>query len=101
MERIHAEFQQVVGAESEDDEDEQGWQVLWQDMLDGDAALEIIGSEGVNEPQALWTLIKNFRQESRRRSSGPRGRSALARLMPIMLRHAILHQHPERLLGRL
>ncbi|MFP3457938.1 hypothetical protein R0J89_16985, partial [Psychrobacter sp. SIMBA_152] len=33
MERIHAEFQQVVGAESEDDEDEQGLQVLWQDML--------------------------------------------------------------------
>jgi len=101
MERIHAEFQQVVGAESEDDEDEQGLQVLWQDMLDDDAAIEIIESEGVNEPQALWTLIKNFRQESRRRSSGPRGRSALARLMPMMLRHAIQHQHPERLLERL
>ncbi|MBL4857295.1 MAG: bifunctional [glutamate--ammonia ligase]-adenylyl-L-tyrosine phosphorylase/[glutamate--ammonia-ligase] adenylyltransferase [Idiomarina sp.] len=101
MERIHAEFQQVVGAESEDDEDEQGLQVLWQDMLDDDAAIEIIESEGVDEPQALWTLIKNFRQESRRRSSGPRGRSALARLMPIMLRHAIQHQHPERLLERL
>ncbi|RUO64845.1 bifunctional [glutamate--ammonia ligase]-adenylyl-L-tyrosine phosphorylase/[glutamate--ammonia-ligase] adenylyltransferase [Idiomarina ramblicola] len=101
MARIHAEFQQVVGAESEDDEDEQGLQVLWQDMLDDDAAIEILESEGVNESQALWTQIKNFRQESRRRSSGPRGRSALARLMPMMLRHAIQHQHPERLLERL
>ncbi|MCK7459325.1 bifunctional [glutamate--ammonia ligase]-adenylyl-L-tyrosine phosphorylase/[glutamate--ammonia-ligase] adenylyltransferase [Idiomarina aminovorans] len=101
MARIHTEFQQVVGAESEDDEDEQSLQVLWQDMLDDDAAIEIIESEGVNEPRALWTQIKNFRQESRRRSSGPRGRSALARLMPMMLRHAIQHQHPERLLERL
>ena len=101
MARIHAEFQQVVGAESEDDEEEQSLQVLWQDMLDDDAAIEIIESEGVSEPQALWTQIKNFRQESRRRSSGPRGRSALARLMPMMLRHAIQHQHPERLLERL
>ncbi|MAC33394.1 MULTISPECIES: bifunctional [glutamate--ammonia ligase]-adenylyl-L-tyrosine phosphorylase/[glutamate--ammonia-ligase] adenylyltransferase [Idiomarina] len=101
MARIHAEFQQVVGAESEDDEEEQSLQVLWQDMLDDDAAIEIIESEGVDEPQALWTQIKNFRQESRRRSSGPRGRSALARLMPMMLRHAIQHQHPERLLERL
>lgn len=101
MARIHAEFQQVVGAESEDDEDEQSLQVLWQDMLDDDAAIEILESEGVDEPQALWTQIKNFRQESRRRSSGPRGRAALARLMPVMLRHAILHQHPERLLERL
>ncbi|MCA1768121.1 MAG: bifunctional [glutamate--ammonia ligase]-adenylyl-L-tyrosine phosphorylase/[glutamate--ammonia-ligase] adenylyltransferase, partial [Idiomarina sp.] len=84
MARIHAEFQQVVGAESEDDEEEQSLQVLWQDMLDDDAAIEIIESEGVSEPQALWTQIKNFRQESRRRSSGPRGRSALARLMPMM-----------------
>ncbi|MDV6315833.1 bifunctional [glutamate--ammonia ligase]-adenylyl-L-tyrosine phosphorylase/[glutamate--ammonia-ligase] adenylyltransferase [Idiomarina sp. HP20-50] len=101
MARIHAEFQQVVGEESEEDEDEQGLQVLWQDMLDDDAAIEIIESEGVDEPQAMWTLIQNFRQESRRRSSGPRGRSALARLMPMMLRHAIQHQHPERLLERL
>ncbi|MFV1467929.1 bifunctional [glutamate--ammonia ligase]-adenylyl-L-tyrosine phosphorylase/[glutamate--ammonia-ligase] adenylyltransferase [Idiomarina sp. HB] len=101
MARIHSEFRQVVGAESEDDEDEQSLQVLWQDMLDDDAAIEILESEGVNEPQALWTQIKNFRQESRRRSSGPRGRAALARLMPMMLRHAIQHQHPERLLERL
>lgn len=101
MARIHSEFQQVVGAESENDEDEQGLQVLWQDMLEDDAAIEILESEGVDEPQALWTQIKSFRQESRRRSSGPRGRSALARLMPVMLRHAIQHQHPERLLERL
>lgn len=101
MTRIHSEFQQVIGSESEEDEEEQSLQVLWQDMLDDDAAIEIIEAEGVEEAQALWSLIKSFRQESRRRSSGPRGRAALARLMPMMLRHSITHQHPERLLERL
>lgn len=101
MASIHEEFQQVVGEQSEDDEDEQSLQVLWQDMLEDDAAIEILEAEGVEEPERLWQLIHNFRQESRRRSSGPRGRAAVGRLMPMMLRHAVQHQHPERLLERL
>ncbi len=101
MASIHEEFQQVVGEQSEEDEEEQSLQVLWQDMLDDDAAIEILEAEGVDEPESLWRLIHNFRQESRRRSSGPRGRAAMARLMPMMLRHAVQHQHPERLLERL
>jgi glutamate-ammonia-ligase adenylyltransferase len=101
MASIHEEFQQVVGEQSEDDEEEQSLQVLWQDMLEDDAAIEILEAEGVDEPERLWRLINDFRQESRRRSSGPRGRAAMARLMPMMLRHAVQHQHPERLLERL
>lgn len=101
MQRIHHEFQQVVGAESEEDEEEQSLQVLWQDMLEDDAALEILQAEGGVDSESVWQQIKTFRLETRKRSSGPRGRAALTRLMPLLLRQILQQQHPSRLLERI
>ncbi|MGM0525695.1 MAG: bifunctional [glutamate--ammonia ligase]-adenylyl-L-tyrosine phosphorylase/[glutamate--ammonia-ligase] adenylyltransferase [Pseudomonadota bacterium] len=100
MKRIHDEFQQVVGAQSEEDEEEQGLQVLWQDMLEDDAALEILAQETEADVDTVWQQIKDFRLETRKRSSGPRGRSALTRLMPLLLRQILQQQHPVQLLER-
>ncbi|WP_404399834.1 bifunctional [glutamate--ammonia ligase]-adenylyl-L-tyrosine phosphorylase/[glutamate--ammonia-ligase] adenylyltransferase [Idiomarina seosinensis] len=100
MTRIHNEFEQVIGSQSEDDEEEQGLQVLWQDMLEDDAALEILATETDADSEQLWQQIKSFRSEARKRSSGPRGRSALARLMPLLLRQILKQQHPVELLDR-
>ena len=56
--------------------------MLWQDMLEDDAAVEILQQETEVDAAELWQQIKTFRQETRKRSSGPRGRAALTRLMP-------------------
>lgn len=100
MAQIHSEFEQVIGSQSEEDEEEQGLQVLWQDMLEDDAALEILAMETDADSEQLWQQIKSFRSEARKRSSGPRGRSALARLMPLLLRQVLKQQHPLQLLDR-
>ena len=100
MQRIHQEFRQVIGSQSEDDEEEHGLQVLWQDMLEDDAAVEILQQETEVDAAELWQQIKTFRQETRKRSSGPRGRAALTRLMPVLLRQILQQQHPVQLLER-
>ncbi len=100
MARIHAQFRQVIGSESEQDEEEHGLQVLWQDMLEDDAAIEILQQETEVSAAELWQQVKKFRLETRKRSSGPRGRAALARLMPQLLRQVLSQQHPINLLDR-
>lgn len=101
MQRIHQHFRQVIGSDSEDDEEEHGLQVLWQDMLEDDAALEILQQETDVDAGELWQQIKTFRLETRKRSSGPRGRAALTRLMPQLLRQVVSQQHPIYLLERI
>ena len=100
MDFIHNEFKQVVGEGSECDEEEQSLQVLWQDMLEDDAALEIIAAEGEQDVDGIWRLIKQFRSEARKRSSGPRGRAALARLMPLLFRQMIAQPQSMTILER-
>lgn len=100
MARIHTQFRMVIGSESEQDEEEHGLQVLWQDMLEDDAAIEILEQETDVSANELWQQIKRFRLETRKRSSGPRGRAALARLMPQLLRQVLSQQHPINLLER-
>jgi len=100
MDFIHNEFKQVVGEGSECDEEEQSLQVLWQDMLDDDAAIEIIAAEGEQDVDGIWRLIKQFRTEARKRSSGPRGRAALARLMPLLFRQVIAQPQSVMILER-
>lgn len=103
MQRINGQFRKVIGSESEKDEEEHGLQVLWQDMLDDDAAVEILQQEtaATTDAEELWQHIKKFRQETRKRSSGPRGRRALTRLMPQLLRQIVEQQHPVSLLERI
>ncbi|RUO76924.1 bifunctional [glutamate--ammonia ligase]-adenylyl-L-tyrosine phosphorylase/[glutamate--ammonia-ligase] adenylyltransferase [Idiomarina tyrosinivorans] len=98
---IHQQFLLVVGEQSEEDEEEPELQVLWQDMLDDDAAIELLQQQQVENPLVIWQTLQAFRLDARKRHSGPRGRRALARLVPLLLRNILDHQHPEQALDRI
>jgi len=111
MADIHAIFKAVIGDEEEADEHEgiSALQLLWQDLTDDDAAVELITEHldadrtdnSVQTSQAVWQQLKNFRQDIRKRGSGPRGRKAIAKLMPLLLEPILKGAEPERLLERI
>src|SRR5690606_41470433 len=62
-------------------------QLLWQDMVEDDTALAVLLEAGVPAPAAaqVWRATRQLRSDVRRRGSGPRGRQAMARLVPLLL----------------
>lgn len=102
MERVHQQFQQVIGQEVAEDEQIGPLQLLWQDMIDDETAQAILLEAGLAEADAAsaWQQLHQFRQELRKRGSGPRGRKALARLLPILLQRTLASPQPLLLLTR-
>ncbi|RUO40674.1 bifunctional [glutamate--ammonia ligase]-adenylyl-L-tyrosine phosphorylase/[glutamate--ammonia-ligase] adenylyltransferase [Pseudidiomarina aestuarii] len=91
MQMIHGHFQAVIGDPDAEDEEAGDLQILWQDMVADETALEVLAERGLDADavRQMWNSISELRQESRRRGSGPRGRKALARLVPILLEQLI------------
>ncbi|WP_156812102.1 bifunctional [glutamate--ammonia ligase]-adenylyl-L-tyrosine phosphorylase/[glutamate--ammonia-ligase] adenylyltransferase [Idiomarina xiamenensis] len=101
MARVHGTFQQVIGdAPDTSEEQDSQWQVLWQDMLEEEAALDILSGQGVQDGEAIWKQVSVLREEARRRGSGPRGRKAMATLVPLLLDRILLQQQAPELLQR-
>lgn len=103
MAQVHAQFRDVIGNEVAEEEEIGPLQLLWQDMIDDDTALEILHEQGLSNPAAMtaWQQIQQFRQDLRKRGSGPRGRKAMARLLPILLQRTFSSEQPLLLLERL
>lgn len=91
MQIIHGHFQAVIGDPDAEDEEAGDLQILWQDMVADETALEVLADRGLDADSVrqIWASTSELRQESRRRGSGPRGRKALARLVPILLEQLI------------
>ncbi|HET8817327.1 MAG TPA: bifunctional [glutamate--ammonia ligase]-adenylyl-L-tyrosine phosphorylase/[glutamate--ammonia-ligase] adenylyltransferase, partial [Pseudidiomarina sp.] len=91
MQLIHQHFQAVIGDPDAEDEEAGDLQILWQDMIDDETALDVLADRGLaaESVRHIWSSVSELRQESRRRGSGPRGRKALARLVPILLEQLI------------
>ncbi|PWW10590.1 MULTISPECIES: bifunctional [glutamate--ammonia ligase]-adenylyl-L-tyrosine phosphorylase/[glutamate--ammonia-ligase] adenylyltransferase [Pseudidiomarina] len=102
MQKVHQHFRAVIGATDEDDEEAGELQLLWQDMIEDDAAVAILIDAGLNaaSAQQMWAHISQLRQEVRRRGSGPRGRQAMARLVPILIEQLLAYEDAEAVLER-
>ncbi len=87
METVHGHFMQVIGDPDAEDEEAGALQLLWQDMIEDDAAISVLQDAGLGKAtaQQLWTQVNQLRQEVRKRGSGPRGRKAMSRLVPLLL----------------
>lgn len=103
MARVHAQFREVIGNEVTDEEEIGPLQLLWQDMTDDDTGQAIIVEHGLSDTDAsaAWQQIQQLRQELRKRGSGPRGRKAMAKLLPILLQRTFAGEQPLIVLERL
>jgi glutamate-ammonia-ligase adenylyltransferase len=104
MNAVRRVFNDLIG----DDEPEAGedklaeaWRELWQDALDADdttAVLSHLTSEARGE---VLKLVAGFRQDTDKRTIGPRGRQVLDQLMPRLLCEACSRQDAPLPLSRL
>ncbi|CAB0151949.1 Bifunctional glutamine synthetase adenylyltransferase/adenylyl-removing enzyme [Pseudidiomarina piscicola] len=102
MEQVHHQFQNVIGDNETDEEDVGALQLLWQDMVEDDTALDVLHDAGLNKQRAqqIWALVADLRYEVRRRGSGPRGRKAMAKLVPLLLQRSLPLADAEVVLER-
>ena len=71
------------------------WPDVWQDELMDDACSEA----GISEVKQFLLPLKKFYDLTHKRQVGPRGRDALARLMPPLLTLIVETESPEKSLG--
>ncbi|MDN7127568.1 bifunctional [glutamate--ammonia ligase]-adenylyl-L-tyrosine phosphorylase/[glutamate--ammonia-ligase] adenylyltransferase [Pseudidiomarina sp. 1APR75-33.1] len=102
MAKVHGHFQHVIGDNEADDEDAGALQLLWQDMIEDDTALDVLHDAGLNKQRAqqVWAAVSDLRLEVRKRGSGPRGRKAMARLVPLLLQRSLQLADAEIVLER-
>ncbi|MCF1438126.1 MAG: bifunctional [glutamate--ammonia ligase]-adenylyl-L-tyrosine phosphorylase/[glutamate--ammonia-ligase] adenylyltransferase, partial [Shewanella sp.] len=92
MDNIHRHFRATVGGD-EGDQDMDHWTAaLWQERQEEGACL-ILSQNGIDDNK-LWPVLNQWREQTSRRTIGPRGRDTLDRLMPKLLEELFAHSEP-------
>lgn len=99
---VHEHFQHVIGDNETDDEDSGSLQLLWQDMVEDSTALDVLHDYGLDKHRAqlIWQQVNELRMEVRKRGSGPRGRKAMGKLVPVLVQRCIQLADAEVVLER-
>lgn len=102
MATVHEQFQQVIGDPDAEDEEAGQLQLLWQDMIEDDTAIDVLLDFGLakSTAQLIWQQINQLRMDVRKRGSGPRGRKAMARLVPLLLERIVQFADADSVLER-
>lgn len=99
---VHGHFLQVIGDPDADDEEAGELQLLWQDMIEDDTAIGVLLDAGLGSgtAQLVWQQVNQLRTDVRKRGSGPRGRKAMARLVPLLLERIVQFGDADSVLER-
>ena len=102
MAKVHEQFQQVIGDPDAEDEEAGQLQLLWQDMIEDDTAIDVLLDFGLakSTAQLIWQQVNQLRMDVRKRGSGPRGRKAMARLVPLLLERIVQFADADSVLER-
>lgn len=102
MAKVHAQFMQVIGDPDAEDEEAGQLQLLWQDMIEDDTAIDVLLDYGLakSTAQLIWQQVNQLRVDVRKRGSGPRGRKAMARLVPLLLERIMQFTDADSVLER-
>lgn len=88
MDAVRRVFNDLIGddePEAGEDKLAQAWRELWQDALDADEATAVLSHLTPEARGDILKLIAEFRQDTDKRTIGPRGRQVLDQLMPQLL----------------
>ncbi len=94
MNKVHGHFQATVGGETAKDSQTHWSTLLWNMQQDED--VESLMLEQQVEDEALWPLLKSWRDTVQKRSIGPRGRETLDKLMPKLLEELLHSPEPSQ-----
>ncbi|WP_163923642.1 bifunctional [glutamate--ammonia ligase]-adenylyl-L-tyrosine phosphorylase/[glutamate--ammonia-ligase] adenylyltransferase [Photobacterium sp. Alg240-V54] len=103
MTAIHAIFDDIIGHDDQDSQQEVATQYheMWAMVTNEDVLLTILAEIKAPEPQQQAQNLISFKHELFKRTLGPRGREALATLMPEILAQVVLRDDAVKLLPRL
>lgn len=102
MEAVHHIFRAIIGDEAlHEDESHSELQLLWQDLINDEDAIELLTDYCEADAEAIWLMVKQLRADFRRRGSGPRGRKAIAKLLPVLLEQILAQPQPKIMVERI
>jgi [glutamine synthetase] adenylyltransferase / [glutamine synthetase]-adenylyl-L-tyrosine phosphorylase len=107
MDIVHHHFVgllQEEGATSSggaDESREDRLEELWHGSTPGEIGVEVLETEGYQDPDRILRLLDNHKTDGRTRALSPTGKSRLDRLMPRILKAAGTAPHPDSVLTRI
>ena len=103
MAAIHAIFDDIVGHDDQDNQQEVATQYheMWAMVTNEDVLLNILAELDAPAQQQQAQNLLSFKHELFKRTLGPRGREALATLMPEILAQVVMRDDAVQLLPRL
>ncbi len=104
MDDVRQVFNELIGddePEAGEDKIAEAWRELWQDALDADDTTAVLSHLTPQARGEVLRLIGEFRQDTDKRTIGPRGRQVLDQLMPRLLSEACSRNDAPLPLSRL
>ena len=94
MRQIHSHFEETVGGNNEDEQNETWTQQIW-NAYEDEHAQSILEEQGIDD-EKLWPMLNSWHDTVVRRTIGPRGRETLDKLMPKLLCEFTNIPHPSK-----
>ncbi|NIY47795.1 bifunctional [glutamate--ammonia ligase]-adenylyl-L-tyrosine phosphorylase/[glutamate--ammonia-ligase] adenylyltransferase [Cedecea colo] len=104
MDDVRQVFNDLIGddePEAGEDKIAEAWRELWQDALDADDTTAVLSHLTPEARGEVLRLVGEFRQDTDKRTIGPRGRQVLDQLMPRLLSEACSRSDASLPLSRL
>jgi len=103
MDKVHQEFNWVIGDHVDEQQVEQELNVLWSIELTQQETVDLLIEKGVSEKVSAQfaTILLDFKTDINRRPIGPRGQETMAKLLPKLVQKIGTYQHPIELLQRI
>ncbi|MBW2408454.1 MAG: bifunctional [glutamate--ammonia ligase]-adenylyl-L-tyrosine phosphorylase/[glutamate--ammonia-ligase] adenylyltransferase [Deltaproteobacteria bacterium] len=101
---VHAHFQMLLETdetEGRDKEIEGQLHGIWQNLVSGDQAIEILSSAGFDAPEAVLNSLDYLRNHLETRELSQTGRQRLDKLIPRILKETSLSDQPVSTLQRI
>ncbi|KGJ89024.1 bifunctional [glutamate--ammonia ligase]-adenylyl-L-tyrosine phosphorylase/[glutamate--ammonia-ligase] adenylyltransferase [Colwellia psychrerythraea] len=102
MDGVHQEFDLLIGIDSPNHQAaDEHWITLWHSRWSDEESISWLDQEGLTwQSDKIWQIIKDFREDTGKRSLGNRGRQVLDKLIPLLLCRLQKKVDAEQVLAR-
>ncbi len=102
MDNVHQEFDLLIGLESPNHQaPDEHWVTLWHSRWSDEESILWLEQESLAwKSDVIWQLLRDFREDTGKRSLGNRGRQILDKLTPLLLCRLQKQENAEQVLAR-
>lgn len=102
MDGVHQEFDLLIGIESPNHQAaDEHWVTLWHSRWNDEESIAWLAQENLNwNNKNVWQVLRDFREDTSKRSLGNRGRQVLDKLIPLLLCRLQKENNAEQVISR-